>query len=141
VRGAGPRASLGRPFQSPPSPEVRHIRGGESVDSGDWTEVCYRRRKEFREADRGRRSVQRYRHQRNSVSIPAWHSFHDDHLQSNYYERYHEHYHGERNQSRYNRERHGDRSRSRNQFRRRSRSAVLDHDGRVATMQEEGRRL
>ncbi|KAK2444862.1 heterogeneous nuclear ribonucleoprotein A0 [Trifolium repens] len=44
-RGAVSRALLGRPCRSPPSPEVRHIRGGVSVDSGNWTEVRNRRRK------------------------------------------------------------------------------------------------
>ncbi|WJX94029.1 hypothetical protein P8452_75494 [Trifolium repens] len=44
-RGAISRALLGRPCRSPPSPEVRHIRGGVSVDSGNWTEVRNRRRK------------------------------------------------------------------------------------------------
>jgi hypothetical protein len=56
VRGAGFRALLGRPFRSPPSPEVRHKRGVECDDSGEWTEVRNRLRKALRE---GLRSVDR----------------------------------------------------------------------------------
>ncbi|MCI46315.1 hypothetical protein A2U01_0067555, partial [Trifolium medium] len=51
-RGAAPRANLGLPSRSSPSPEVRQIRGGHSADSEVWTEVRRRRWKELREVDR-----------------------------------------------------------------------------------------
>ncbi|GAU17134.1 hypothetical protein TSUD_106330 [Trifolium subterraneum] len=51
--GAAPRAFLGRPFRSPPSPEARHKRGGVSVDRGEWTVVRNRRRKALREEEEG----------------------------------------------------------------------------------------
>ncbi|PNX66379.1 hypothetical protein L195_g055057, partial [Trifolium pratense] len=48
---AAPRASLERPFRSPPSPKVRQKRGGASVDSGEWTEVRRRRGKALRHGE------------------------------------------------------------------------------------------
>ncbi|KAK2421300.1 heterogeneous nuclear ribonucleoprotein A0 [Trifolium repens] len=49
VRGVASRAYLGRPFRSPPSPEVRHKWGSGSITSGEWTEVRNRRRKALRQ--------------------------------------------------------------------------------------------
>ncbi|MCI35117.1 hypothetical protein A2U01_0056338, partial [Trifolium medium] len=91
VRGADPRATLGQTYRSPPSPEVRHKRGGESVDSGEWTEVSYRRWKELREADRGNnRIMQNMRYQRRSASITGYHSLHDDRSWPNHLSRDHD---------------------------------------------------
>ncbi|MCH96565.1 RNA recognition motif, partial [Trifolium medium] len=73
-----PRANLVRPRRSSPSPEARHIRGGDMMDNGEWTEVRRRRRKEFREADRGHgRSRQSRRYRSRSLSIPRDRFFHD----------------------------------------------------------------
>ncbi|MCI24070.1 hypothetical protein A2U01_0045253, partial [Trifolium medium] len=75
-----PRAYLGRPFRSSPSPEVRHKRGGVSVDSGEWTEVSYRRRKALRQEDGvDDRLWQRRGYRYWSHSKPIQHSFYDQH--------------------------------------------------------------
>ncbi|GAU47563.1 hypothetical protein TSUD_404100 [Trifolium subterraneum] len=71
VGGAAPRAFLGRSFQSSPSPEVRQIRGGALVDSGEWTEVRNRRRRALQEAEEDADRVWQNRHHRvRSISKP-----------------------------------------------------------------------
>ncbi|GAU48515.1 hypothetical protein TSUD_244350 [Trifolium subterraneum] len=81
VRGVAPRAYLGRPFRSPPSPEVRHKRGRVSVDSGEWTVVRHRRRKASRQGDevvdRLRQKPDTHIHQCSSFSKHR-HQFFDD---------------------------------------------------------------
>ncbi|PNX71868.1 putative sulfate transporter, partial [Trifolium pratense] len=130
-RSAAPRAHLGRPFRSPPSPEARHIRGGELVDSGDWTEVSYRRRKELRKADRGN---SRFKHntfnKKRATSLSGFHTFHDDRSCFNNHVR--DHYSGRSVQSRYNKDRSRARRRSRSTHRRRSCSRFSIRDRRMA---------
>ncbi|GAU30969.1 hypothetical protein TSUD_63800 [Trifolium subterraneum] len=105
-RGAAPRAFLGRPFRSPPSPEVRHKRGGVYDDSGEWTVVRNRRRKALREAedvDDRRRQYSDTLQQFAEVSKHR-HPFFDDQFyryQARVYE--HDHRHSSLNQTRYSR--------------------------------------
>ncbi|PNX89521.1 hypothetical protein L195_g045641 [Trifolium pratense] len=78
-RGAEPRANLGQPFRSPPSPEARHKWGGDQADGGDWTEVCYRRKKEQRQEGRRKDRMQlASRYQRRSFSVTDFRSLRDD---------------------------------------------------------------
>ncbi|PNY12472.1 putative sulfate transporter [Trifolium pratense] len=50
---AASRASLERPFRSPPLPKARQKRGGSSANSGEWTEVRRRRWKALRHDEEG----------------------------------------------------------------------------------------
>ncbi|MCI31278.1 hypothetical protein A2U01_0052490, partial [Trifolium medium] len=69
--------------RSLPSPEVRQIRGGVSVDSGEWTEVRRRQRKEFRQVDGEQdRSWQTGGYQQRSISTPRLPDFYDRHDRS-----------------------------------------------------------
>ncbi|MCI11896.1 hypothetical protein A2U01_0032998, partial [Trifolium medium] len=75
---AAPRATLGRMHRSPPSPEARQKWGDDYDDSGEWTEVRQRRRKERRTADGGHdRSRQRSRYRSRSTFNPSNRFFND----------------------------------------------------------------
>ncbi|MCH79964.1 DUF4283 domain protein, partial [Trifolium medium] len=105
-RGAAPRASLGRPFRSPPSPEARQKRGGNSVDSGEWSVVRRRRRKTFRQEDRGQdrmRQSRGYQSRSRSYSRPGYSSFYDRYAGNSNTGRDHRRF--VRSQSRYSEER------------------------------------
>ncbi|PNX77195.1 hypothetical protein L195_g033158, partial [Trifolium pratense] len=86
-RGAAPRAHLGQPLRSPPSPEARQIRGDAIVDSGEWTEVRRRRRNGCRKEGGGRdrsRFSRQFHHSR-SISTPRYKGFNDHHGDPDHY--------------------------------------------------------
>ncbi|PNY14689.1 hypothetical protein L195_g011373 [Trifolium pratense] len=128
-RSATPKAHLGRPFRSSPSPEVKHKRGAESVDRGDSTEVSYRRPKALRKANRCHDRTEqnsRYQRRQRSYSNPGFLSLNDDQPWTNKYA--HDHDHLARNQPRYSMDQQCNRQRSRSHHRRRSNSVFTNHD-------------
>ncbi|XP_045791817.1 serine/arginine-rich splicing factor SR45a-like [Trifolium pratense] len=103
-RSAVPRAHLGHPSRSSPSPEVRQKRGGASIVSGGWTEVRRRRRNGFRGEDGGkdRPRQSRYHHYSRSISPSGNRRFDDRYYSPEF--RVRDRSHTGRNQSRYSKE-------------------------------------
>ncbi|PNX75614.1 putative sulfate transporter, partial [Trifolium pratense] len=100
-RSVVPRAHLGQPYRSSPSPEVRQKRGGASIDSGEWTEVRRRGRNGRREEGRGRYISRQTRHYYMSRSSSSARNqcFNDQHHSQ--FHRTHDHNQSGRLQTRY----------------------------------------
>ncbi|PNX76677.1 hypothetical protein L195_g032634, partial [Trifolium pratense] len=80
---AAPRASVERRRRSPPSPEVRHKRGGPSVDSGEWIEVSRRKRRASRQdVDRQFRSRSVFRNHHDRSILQSRNRVHHDRIAS-----------------------------------------------------------
>ncbi|PNX97250.1 cysteine-rich receptor-like protein kinase, partial [Trifolium pratense] len=120
--------------------ESKAYTGGESVDSGDWTEVSYRRRKALREADGGQERLKqnlRYQGFARSFSSPGDRSFDGDRPASFNHARDNDPY--VRFQTRCNKEHNRNCRRSISLQRRRSPSAGANRKPVLFRRQQEGR--